>query len=109
MATTSGEIVTVDRIAVEKAISKHNAVIIDARHAFQFELGHIPFALNIPYNTKNLNHIVQKHSLKNKWLIIYCSSVNCNAAEILAEKLLELGCKNVRVYPGGWEEWKTVK
>jgi rhodanese-related sulfurtransferase len=96
---------TIDRAFVEAAIANHSAVIIDARPDFQYELGHIPHAINIPYDSSNLVELVDTHSLKNQALIIYCSSIYCNAAEVLAEKLRTLGCKQVGIYSGGWEEW----
>lgn len=96
---------TVDRPAVEAVIANHSAVLIDARPDFQYELGHLPGAINIPYDNDDLVEFVNKHSLKNQTLIVYCSSAHCNAAELLAEKLHRLGCKMVRVYPDGWEEW----
>jgi 3-mercaptopyruvate sulfurtransferase SseA len=52
-----------------------------------------------------LVELVNAHSLKNQAIIVYCSSAHCNVAEVLAEKLRELGCKKMSVYPGGWEEW----
>ena len=94
-----------DRTAVGAAIANHSAVIIDARPDFQYELGHLPGAINIPYDSGNLVELVNKHSLKNQAIILYCSSAHCNAAEPLAEKLRVLGCEKVRLYPGGWEEW----
>lgn len=33
----------------------------------------------------------------------------CNVAHILAEKLQRLGCKDVKIYAGGWEEWRRLK
>jgi rhodanese-related sulfurtransferase len=96
---------TVDRGAVEAAMVNHNVVLIDARPDFQYELGYLPGAINIPYDSDNLVELVNTHSLKNQTLIVYCSSAHCNAAELLAEKLRVLGCKKVSIYPGGWEEW----
>lgn len=96
---------TIDRAYVKAAIANHSAVIIDARPDFQYELSHLPGAINIPYDSSNLDAFVNKHSLKNQAIIAYCSSAHCNAAEVLAEKLRVLGCKRVSLYPGGWEEW----
>jgi 3-mercaptopyruvate sulfurtransferase SseA len=68
-------------------------------------MGHIPKSLNIPYNTANLDSLIQRLSLNKKFLILYCSNSHCNAAEILARKLTELGCQKIRIYQGGWEDW----
>ncbi|MEM3170661.1 MAG: rhodanese-like domain-containing protein [Candidatus Nitrosotenuis sp.] len=96
---------TVDRAFVEAAIANRSAVIIDARSEYQYEFGHLPGAINIPYDSNNLSELIDKHALKNQALIVYCSSAHCNAAELLAEKLRGLGCTKISVYPGGWEEW----
>ncbi|MGH7457132.1 MAG: rhodanese-like domain-containing protein, partial [bacterium] len=96
---------TVDRASVETAISTIKAVLIDARPEFQYQFGHIPTAINIPYDSENLVELVDKHFLKKQPIIVYCSSAHCNAAELLAQKLSILGCNKVSIYPGGWEDW----
>ncbi len=104
-AQISAQNESVGRVDVKAAIANHSAVIIDARPDFQYELGHLPGAINIPYDSENLVKLINTHSLKNQALIVYCSSAHCNAAELLAEKLRGLGCTKVQIYPGGWEEW----
>ncbi len=99
---------TVDWAYVEATIANHNAVLIDARSDFQYELGHLPGAINIPYDSDNLVEFVNTHSLKNQALIVYCSNAHCNAAALFAKKLRALGCKKVGLYLGGWEEWERV-
>jgi rhodanese-related sulfurtransferase len=105
-AQISSQNETVDRATVEAAIVTRSAVIIDARPDYQYEFGHLPNAINIPYDRNNLPEFIDKHVLKSQPLIVYCSSAHCNAAEVLAEKLRGLGCAKVSVYPGGWEEWE---
>lgn len=96
----------VDRTYVEAAISYQTIPIIDARSQAEFEFGHIPGAINIPYNSPNIAALAEKYALKNKPLIVYCSSARCNVAHILANKLENLGCKDAQIYAGGWEEWR---
>ena len=99
----------VDRIFVQKTMSNDNTVIIDARPEFQYLMGHIPNSLTLPYNSTNLDSLIQKHFLNEKFLILYCSDSHCNAAEILARKLNELGCQKFHIYQGGWEDWIVYK
>jgi len=99
---------SVDRAYVEAAFSYQNVPIIDARSQAEFEFGHIAGAVNIPYNSKTIVDLAEKHALKNKPLIVYCSSSRCNVAHILANKLQNLGCKDVKIYAGGWEEWQRL-
>ncbi len=81
----------VDRAYVEAAISYQNIPIIDARSQAEFEFGHIAGAINIPYKSGNIANLIEQHGLKNKSLIVYCSSARCNVASILANKLQNLG------------------
>jgi rhodanese-related sulfurtransferase len=95
----------VDRTATETAIANCSAVLLDARPVYQYVMGHLPGAINIPYDSENLVELVDEHSLKTLPIIVYCSSSHCNAAELLAQKLRDLGCLKVRIYSGGWEDW----
>ncbi|MDZ7362387.1 MAG: rhodanese-like domain-containing protein [candidate division KSB1 bacterium] len=95
----------VDRTATETVIANRSAVLIDARPSYQYVMGHLPGAINIPYDSENLVELVDKHSLKKQPVIVYCSSARCNAAELLAKKLHILGCNKISIYPGGWEDW----
>ena len=99
---------SVDRAYVEAAFSYQNIPIIDARSQAEFEFGHISGAINIPYKSGNIANLIEQHGLKNKSLIVYCSSARCNVASILANKLQNLGCENVKIYTGGWEEWQRL-
>lgn len=104
-ATYSAGNSLVDWTATETAIANRSTVLIDARPVYQYVMGHLPGAINIPYDSENLVELVDKHSLKKQPVIVYCSSAHCSAAERLAEKLHILGCNMVSIYPGGWEDW----
>lgn len=95
----------VDRTYVERAIAENSAVIIDARDEMQFLFGHIDGAINIYVDDDGVAELVEKHNLKEQALITYCAGVHCDMAERLTKKLQELGCRNVKIYAGGWEEW----
>lgn len=101
---TINNIRIVDRVYVEKATKNHSAILIDARPRFQFRAGHISGVVNIPYNNSKLLESY-KHRLKDKPLIVYCSSPECPAAEILAKKLIKIGYRNIALYAGGWKDW----
>lgn len=94
---------------VENVIYSQHCKIIDARNEYQYSLGHIPNALNIPYNHENIKKLCEKHKLSSKVLIVYCTNKRCNAANILAKKLKKLECSPVNIYTGGWEDWVTYK
>ncbi len=100
----SGAAVT--RHEVVAALNDSGTVVIDARHPLAFRLGHIPGAVNVPYNHEPLEPLVVQHGLRHRRVIVYCAGVHCNAAELLAGRLRKLGCPHVQVYAGGWEDWR---
>lgn len=104
-----GQYQIVDRAFVKAVIDKQQFIIIDARPAFQYELGHIPQAVNIPYNHSWLDSVIQDLGLAEKSLVLYCSDAHCNASEILAKRLSKLGCSSIAIYQAGWKDWVEMK
>ena len=90
---------------VRRAIDTGEAVLVDARPAFEYEIGHIPGAINIPVDSENLQSLYEAYRLQGRALIVYCIGPYCDAAERLAARLKSLGHRRVRVFPGGWEAW----
>lgn len=95
---------------VKKAICDNNILIIDARPALFYELGHIEGAANLPiidfdesFPSFNKNKPLKKVSR----IIVYCSDSFCKDSAQLAQKLNEKGIRNICIYKAGWEEWKT--
>ncbi len=85
-----------------------SAVIVDARSAPFYELGHIPGALNLARD--DFAHDYQAFSKKleagrDRPIVVYCSGGACHDSKLVASALLSLGFSNVRVFKGGWEEW----
>ena len=95
----------VSRDEVKKNIETRESILIDARTEFEYEIDHIESAISIPYDAGNLPELIDKYDLRNNSIIVYCTSIDCNAAEVLATKLRALDCKNLSIYSGGWEDW----
>lgn len=64
---------------------------------------HIPNSINIPVEEINK---FEEHFSKEKELIVYCSSHDCDAAEKAAEELAERGFQRVYDYEEGIVGWK---
>ena len=95
---------SLELIIIGKVVG-HSLSVLNLRPLFAIPYVISEIVVIIPYDSDSLSTLIEKHSLKNHALIVYCSSAHCNAAEVLAEKLRRLGCKKVSLYPGGWEEW----
>lgn len=84
-------------------------LLIDARSATFYRLGHIPGALNLPRKTFNDDYARLQAQLKSApRLIVYCSGESCEDSDWVAQALRQRGHPNVHLYPGGWEEWRNT-
>lgn len=66
---------------------------------------HIPNSINIPVEEINK---FEEHFSREKELIVYCSSYNCDAAERAAEALAERGFQRVYDFEEGLDGWKRA-
>jgi rhodanese-related sulfurtransferase len=79
--------------------------VVDVRLKEDYKKGHIPTAINIPYD--EWNNFDQKLD-KNKVNVIYCYSQVCHLAAKAAVKFATHGFK-VMELEGGYEGWKQHK
>lgn len=87
--------------------SSGRGLFLDARHEFDYKLGHIRGALNVPLgdfeNRGSFFNTLQRDSL----LICYCDGIECNSSLALGKKLENAGFTNIRIFFAGWKEWQT--
>jgi rhodanese-related sulfurtransferase len=86
---------------------RHVALFIDSRHAYDFGVGHIKGAINIPLHEFD----IVKQSLDNlprdQMIITYCDGEECSSSIELAKLLYASGFLDVKIFFGGWSEWRT--
>jgi rhodanese-related sulfurtransferase len=81
-------------------------VLIDARGHEAYAKEHLPRALSIPSDHLG-EHLLREHK-KDRTFVTYCSSFECEASTIAAQKLDKYGFKNVLEFKGGLEDWKKA-
>ncbi|HPD60380.1 MAG TPA: rhodanese-like domain-containing protein [Thermodesulfobacteriota bacterium] len=92
---------------LKEKFKQPGVIIFDARSPEEFAEGHIPGAKNLPYY-----EFAEKASgvLKNipfdQEIIVYCEGLECSNAEDLSFLLKENGYTQVKIFEGGWEEWR---
>jgi rhodanese-related sulfurtransferase len=81
--------------------------ILDARGPEAFEEGHIPGAINVPYDrlAEHYQDLTARVPLGAK-VVCYCWSPTCDFSDQLATELRIMGYTNVKVFTGGWEHWQ---
>ena len=84
---------------------KQNIIFIDARSPEEFAEGHIKNAVNIPFYGSENYSITISHLNKNEIIVTYCSSTDCDIAQLSGNELFEMGFKRVYVFIGGYDVW----
>ncbi len=103
-----GRPVQIQIAAVKSFFDAKAATIIDAREPADYVLGHIPGAVNLPYDeTVTDPERLEKFDPQGKPIIVYCGGGTCELSMNLGFALVNAGKKKVLVYTGGWPEWST--
>ena len=81
-------------------------IFIDARSPSGYDEGHIPGAINIPYDQlPKYLETLQAETVTSDHIVCYCWSPTCDFSDQLATELNIMGYENVEVFTGGWEHW----
>ncbi|WP_243401402.1 ArsR/SmtB family transcription factor [Leptospira harrisiae] len=103
-SATSGNtpnIINISFSEVQKKIKKGGALLIDVRSKEEYKKGHIPDALNVPYND-----LFTHKFPKTKEVIVYCRGPLC-LLSVNAMKLLQSREVNVFRFDGGFSSWES--
>jgi rhodanese-related sulfurtransferase len=82
-----------------------SALFVDARHEFDFNLGHIKGALNVPLKDYDVKKSALSGVANDHLIIVYCDGAECNSSIELSVRLMKDGYRNVRIFFGGWRDW----
>ena len=102
----NGQLQSVSAEYVKKAIAKKSAIIFDARPLKRkYAKGHVPGALGMP--TSQFDKMTDLLPAdKAAELVFYCGGMKCKLSVKSAMKAKALGYTNVKVFQGGYPEWK---
>jgi rhodanese-related sulfurtransferase len=86
-----------------------SAVMVDARETGFFVDGHLPGAVSLPLGEveAQLAGFLRKIPLE-RTLVVYCNGYGCPDSFDLGLRLLEAGYRDVRVFEGGFPEWRDA-
>jgi len=98
--------ITTDGLEALKTQGK-GVTLVNTLAADQFEKTKIPGAINIPLqNSDFAARVEQEAGGKDKPVVVYCASQQCNSSEKAAEKLEAAGFTAVSRYTGGAAAWQ---
>lgn len=97
----------VDTIVVKASQEKNSSFLIDARPYVKYMQETIIGSISIP-DTKIEELKGRFPNDKNEKVIVFCGGYSCVKSHNVANKLIELGYKDVSVYAGGLPKWKEL-
>ena len=101
-----GRPVRVELGVVRQYFDAAAAVIVDARDPGEYAEGHIPGALNLPYDMViSDTTLVDAVETGGRPVIAYCGGEGCEVSLAVAEEFCGVGHERVAVYVGGFPEW----
>lgn len=94
---------------VKRIVENSERTVLDVRHQDFYDMGHIPGAQSFPLQ----NFQADKERLlqtikKNTPILVYCSGYGCDASHMFANQLTASGYKDVKVFPGGFNQWREM-
>jgi rhodanese-related sulfurtransferase len=97
----------VDLPLVAKLVAADAALVVDAREASEFAAGHIPGAVNVPFDDAYRNPgRLETLEPRGRPIVVYCSGGTCESSRMLAEMLVrDHGKRRVLVFEAGFPEW----
>jgi rhodanese-related sulfurtransferase len=95
---------------VRELVDKKGAVIIDARDAPEYAAGHIPGAINMPFDEVITDTArLEAFDQQGKPILVYCGGATCELSMKLGYALVAAGKTKILVYTGGMPEWTAMQ
>jgi rhodanese-related sulfurtransferase len=105
VAATLGEI---DRESLRERIeSGADFVLVDALAPMTYAMSHLPGAINITPDwvddraRRRIPHLDTE-------VVVYCADAGCDSSGLVANRLVELGYRNVLHYAEGKRDWEAA-
>ena len=91
---------------VREYVEAKGALLIDARSPQDYAYGQILGAVNLPLDCIEESYRGELRLLSAELPVItYCGGEECHSSVDLAIHLSQEGCRDVRVFYGGWDIW----
>ncbi len=93
--------------SLKNFLSEDGVVLADVRHESAFIEGHIPGALPLPLARFDevIGPFIEMHPPETL-ILLYCSGKECHESHTFADELVNFGYFNVKIFAGGFTEWK---
>jgi rhodanese-related sulfurtransferase len=104
----AASVATIDRDALREKLERgDDVVLVDALSPLSYAMSHLPGAINIAPDWIDDRARRRIPNLDTE-IVVYCADSGCDSSTIVAERLVELGYRNVRHYAGGKRDWEAA-
>jgi rhodanese-related sulfurtransferase len=91
----------------EKIDTGADFVLVDALPPLAYAMSHLPRAINIAPDWIDDRARRRIPDLDTE-VVVYCADADCGSSVAVANRLVELGYRNVRHYEGGKRDWEAA-
>jgi rhodanese-related sulfurtransferase len=88
----------------EKVQSGADFVLVDALSPMSFAASHLPGAINLTPGWVD-DRARRRIPDPNTEIVVYCLGADCDSSVKVANRLRELGYRNIRHYADGMQDW----
>lgn len=100
--------VQIELPALKQLFDAGALVIVDARESGEYAAGHIPGAVNLPFDEAITDPTRLEALRAGKPIVTYCGGGSCEQSLNLADELVQIGHRKVLVYMGGFPQWEAA-
>jgi rhodanese-related sulfurtransferase len=109
VATTASLLPQPVLLAEVRELVNSGAVPVDARDGALFSDGHLPGAVSLPLGEVESRLAgFRQQVAEGKTLVAYCNGYGCPDSFDLGQLLIKAGYRDVRVFEGGFPEWRDA-
>jgi rhodanese-related sulfurtransferase len=106
LTTDTGDGMVISLDEAKRLCLDREAVFLDARSPEDYARGHIQCAQNVPWQGfEAYMDRVWGVIPEDAWIVTYCDGETCSLSEDLANELISIGYKHVKVLLNGWTRW----
>lgn len=92
-----------------QSLMRRNASVVEVLPEQSFRRGHLPGAINVPFDAafdERIQHAVPDRTAP---VIVYCADSDCQLSPQAAERLDRLGYTKVFDYKAGKKDWQRAR
>lgn len=92
-----------------KLDNAQDVAVVDVLSADQYEKGHIPGAMNVPFDEQFDEAIQRAIPKKEQEVVVYCANEECPASPKAGRRMEALGYQHVYDYEQGKADWQQAE